>query len=225
MKDEKKEISSILSRASRDDIEEIAAPLKEESRIQIVKDPQKTLVMVKVRESVGRSLFYLGEVLAAECMVLVDGTKGFYVTAGDDFERVLNGAVIDGYLNHNRGNEKERSVIEQIRRLDEKQKAERGWRNAQILKSKVNFNVMGNRNMTKQEEKACGFDFVHDGQRVFRSLMKAMSNPGTIQDIGEQAEKFGEGYAPLTAVGCTLLDNEEIAYVEKTPYFPRNCMI
>ena len=36
--------------------------------------------------------------------------------------------------------------------------------------------------MTKQEEKACGFDFVHDGQRVFRSLMKAMSNPGTIQD-------------------------------------------
>ena len=67
----KKEISSILSRASRDDIEEIAAPLKEESRIQIVKDPQKTLVMVKVRESVGRSLFYLGEVLAAECMVLV----------------------------------------------------------------------------------------------------------------------------------------------------------
>ena len=56
----KKEISSILSRASRDDIEEIAAPLKEESRIQIVKDPQKTLVMVKVRESVGRSLFYLG---------------------------------------------------------------------------------------------------------------------------------------------------------------------
>lgn len=65
----KKEISSILSRASRDDIEEIAAPLKEESRIQIVKDPQKTLVMVKVRESVGRSLFYLGEVLAAECMV------------------------------------------------------------------------------------------------------------------------------------------------------------
>ena len=139
----KKEISSILSRASRDDIEEIAAPLKEESRIQIVKDPQKTLVMVKVRESVGRSLFYLGEVLAAECMVLVDGTKGFYVTAGDDFERVLNGAVIDGYLNHNRGHEKERSVIEQIRRLDEKQKAERGWRNAQILKSKVNFNVMG----------------------------------------------------------------------------------
>ena len=71
--------------------------------------------------------------------------------------------------------------------------------------------------MTKQEEKACGFDFVHDGQRVFRSLMKAMSNPGTIQDIGEQAEKFGEGYAPLTAVGCTLLDNEEIAYVEKNP--------
>lgn len=71
--------------------------------------------------------------------------------------------------------------------------------------------------MTKQEEKACGFDFVHDGQRVFRSLMKAMSNPGTIQDIGEQAEKFGEGYAPLTAVGCTLLDNEEIAYVGKNP--------
>ena len=72
--------------------------------------------------------------------------------------------------------------------------------------------------MTKQEEKACGFDFVHDGQRVFRSLMKAMSNPGTIQDIGEQAEKFGEGYAPLTAVRKSRM-------WKKTPYFPRNCMI
>ena len=39
--------------------------------------------------------------------------------------------------------EKELMIQDLTKQLDEKQKAERGWRNAQILKSKVNFNVMG----------------------------------------------------------------------------------
>ena len=59
------------------------------------------------------------------------------------------------------------------------------------------------------------FDFVHDGQRVFRQMLKAESKPGTVVSIAGQAEKFSERFAPLSAIGCTLLDNEQTMYVEK----------
>lgn len=61
------------------------------------------------------------------------------------------------------------------------------------------------------------FDFVHDGQRIFRQLLHAMANPGQITSIQEESDKFHDVYAPLTAIGCTLLDHEESIYVEKNP--------
>lgn len=61
------------------------------------------------------------------------------------------------------------------------------------------------------------FDFVHDAQTVFRQLLSAMSNPGQIKSIAEEAGKFHHVYAVLTAIGCTMLDNEESMYVEKNP--------
>ena len=48
------------------------------------------------------------------------------------------------------------------------------------------------------------FDFVHDGQKVFRELLSAMANPGQIRKIGEQAGKFKGDYASLLALGCHL---------------------
>lgn len=61
------------------------------------------------------------------------------------------------------------------------------------------------------------FDFVHDGQQVFRELLSAVANPGQIKDIQPQAGKFEGEYGTLLALGCTLLDNEERMYVEKNP--------
>lgn len=59
------------------------------------------------------------------------------------------------------------------------------------------------------------FDFVHDGQRVFRALLEAMANPGRICDIHTEAHHFVGDQCALLAIGCTLLDNEEKMYVEK----------
>ena len=42
----------------------------------IVKEPEKTLAMIKVREPVKQSLFYIGEVIVCEAMVEIDGEKG-----------------------------------------------------------------------------------------------------------------------------------------------------
>ena len=134
------ELSSIMAGASGEELSAIANQIKTDSVVRILKEPQKTLVMVKVRESVKNSLFYLGEVLATECMVTVDGIKGVSVIAGDDFHKAASAAIIDGYLNGNRDNEE---ILRQIEALEEKQKKERETLNRQLRKSKVNFNVMG----------------------------------------------------------------------------------
>ncbi|MCU6732269.1 phosphonate C-P lyase system protein PhnG [Diplocloster agilis] len=137
----KKEITTILARATKEEVVKIAAPVREAYPVQIMKQPQKTLVMVKVRESIQRSLFYLGEVLACECMVMVNGVKGSSILAGDDFDKVLAAAVIDAALN---GQVKESAgILTKLEGLRKAQEKSRAKQNARILKSKVNFQVMG----------------------------------------------------------------------------------
>ena len=51
------------------------------------------------------------------------------------------------------------------------------------------------------------FDLVHDSQRVFRILLKAIANPGTWFDYSEIASKFEDGQLILPLV-LTLCDNE-----------------
>lgn len=136
----KKEVTQILAKASLGDVKKIAEAVKENSEIQIVKQPQKTLVMVKVREPVKQSLFYLGEVLASECMVMVDGVRGASVIAGDDFDKVYECAVIDGCMNKNNDSQ----ILENmLLKLKSEQEIKRAGLNREIRKSKVNFNVMG----------------------------------------------------------------------------------
>lgn len=145
----RREMSAILAGASADEVRAAAAGIMDRYEIQILKQPQKTLVMVKVRESVKKSLFYLGEVLATECMVTVNGAKGASVMAGDNFEKCINAAVIDGFMNTEKmpecgiPEEEREALRSEIKRLGEKQKKDREKLNRQIRKSKVNFNVMG----------------------------------------------------------------------------------
>ncbi len=136
----KRELSAILAKASAEEVAAVAKPIKADEQIQILKEPQKTLVMVKVRESIKNTLFYLGEVLATECMVTVNGVTGMSVVAGDQFDKAMNIAVIDGYLN---GHANSAAVLEQIAALGVSQQQARQHMNRQIRKSKVNFNVMG----------------------------------------------------------------------------------
>lgn len=71
--------------------------------------------------------------------------------------------------------------------------------------------------MVSEMNLAYQFDFVYDGQKIFRELLSAIANPGMIKNISNEVDKFQQAYAPLLAIGCTLLDNEEKMYVEKNP--------
>lgn len=64
-----------------------------------LEQPENGLVMITMRETARRSLFHLGELLATECRVEVDGAIGLGIIAGDDPEAARDLAVIDGAFN------------------------------------------------------------------------------------------------------------------------------
>lgn len=133
----KKELFRVLNRATREEVLSISGSLEEKYQIMEIKPAQKALAMIKVREPVANSLFYMGELLCCECMVEINGHKGFAVLSGDDFEKVTAAAAIDGAL------AEVSRIVKHLEALEIKQREDRKPMNAQIMKSKVNFSVMG----------------------------------------------------------------------------------
>ncbi|RNL21391.1 phosphonate C-P lyase system protein PhnG [Slackia faecicanis] len=73
----------------------IAADIEAAAHVDIVEAPREELVMVKVRESARRSLFYLGEALMTTCRVSVEGVSGKGMVLGSDREAAYALAVVD----------------------------------------------------------------------------------------------------------------------------------
>ena len=96
---EKKRLFQILSRADRRDVIALGKELQQQYAVTIVKKPEKSLTMIRMREPVKQSLFYLGEAIVTEAVVTLEGTAGTAVTMGDDFEKTLYMAVIDAAEN------------------------------------------------------------------------------------------------------------------------------
>lgn len=96
---EKKRLFRILSKADRKDVIHLGEKLQQQYSLTIVKKPEKSLVMIKMREPVKNSLFYLGETIITEAVVQLEDTVGTAVTMGDDFEKALHMAIIDAAEN------------------------------------------------------------------------------------------------------------------------------
>lgn len=137
----KNEMFRILTKSSRNEVIELSENIQRNHDVIIMKEPAKTLVMIKMHEPVANSEFYLGEILACESMVKINGKTGMAVTAGDDFGKVLAMAIIDCAYNAkvpeidwitNKLNDMNKII-------DIKEKKEL----AIHLKTKVNFNNMG----------------------------------------------------------------------------------
>ena len=58
------ECTAILSNADRSEVEAAAKLISDKYDVKIVKSPQKTLTMIKMREPVGGSIFYHGRCAA-----------------------------------------------------------------------------------------------------------------------------------------------------------------
>lgn len=134
---EKRRISRILARAGKEQVKNLADEIKEVYSPVIVKAPEKSLTMIRLREPVQESLFYLGEVMVSEAIVDLDGAKGVAVIMGDDFDKVLDMAVIDAACN--KGVFQRYDILEQLER---EQTLRLEKENALFMQTMVNFHSM-----------------------------------------------------------------------------------
>ena len=134
---DKKRLFKILARATKQEIATLSAQILKDHRPMVIKEPGKTLAMIKMREPVKQSLFYLGEVIVCEAIVELNGTKGVAVTMGDDLEKTLDMAVIDAAINCGIF-----TGIETLLKLEREQNKQIMRENMLHLKTKVNFESM-----------------------------------------------------------------------------------
>ncbi len=134
---EKKRLFRILSRAERSDVIRLGQELQQQYSVTIVKKPEKSLTMIRMREPVKKSLFYLGEAIITEAVVTLEGTVGTAVTMGDDFEKTLYMAVIDAA--ENRGVFACNDLLLEWEQAQQRRIAQE---NAMFQKTKVDFHSM-----------------------------------------------------------------------------------
>jgi len=134
---EKRRLTKILSKADRRDVAVLSADIQKKYRPIIIKEPGKTLAMIKMREPVKQSLFYIGEVIVCEAAVELEGVQGIAVIMGDDAEKTLDMAIIDAAINKGVFN-----GMDTLLELEKEQNNMVMRENAMHLKTMVNFNSM-----------------------------------------------------------------------------------
>ena len=72
---EPRRFSKIIEKCPAERVKELARPIVEQHQVAVIRKPAKTLVMVRMRETVAKAEFYLGELLAAEAMVELEGVR------------------------------------------------------------------------------------------------------------------------------------------------------
>jgi len=134
---EKKQLTRILAKADRREVAALSSSIRETYRPIVTKEPGKTLTMIKMREPVKQSLFYIGEVIVCEAAVELDGTKGVAVVMDDDIEKVLDMAIIDAAVNKGVF-----TGMDTLITLEKVQNDRMMRENAMHLKTMVNFESM-----------------------------------------------------------------------------------
>ncbi|MCM3714400.1 phosphonate C-P lyase system protein PhnG [Alkalihalobacillus oceani] len=132
--------TEILINGSPSLAEEMAETILESYEVKVIQKPEHGLVMMKVRETSKKSLFYPGEVLVTECKVQVEGKVGIGIVTGDKPELARHLAIIDAAYQANVPEtmkwdgllENEEQAIAQAKAAEKQS----------ILKTKVNFETM-----------------------------------------------------------------------------------
>lgn len=136
----RKRRTEILINGSKDIAAAMAKEIVDNYEAVTIEEPNDGLVMVKVKESAKKSLFYIGEVFVTECKVRIYDSLGIGVVTGHDKELAYHLAVIDAAykasLKETEGWED--LLLEEERMIEIEKAAEFN----QILKTKVSFETM-----------------------------------------------------------------------------------
>lgn len=87
----------ILCECALEPLKQLVAALEGSVEIAMLKEPAICMVMIKAEDSVEFQPFYLGEALATECEMLVNGVRGIGICLGDEPVRSYCMAFIDAY--------------------------------------------------------------------------------------------------------------------------------
>lgn len=120
-------------------LQDLSNQVEQQYEVNVVKSPEKSLVMMKSRDAVSQKPFYIGEVLVTECTVSIGDVYGFGILMGEDAERAYQLAVVDSAINA------KLSICDQWNSLlmeeEEKMKQRNRKEMAQVIRTKVNFDT------------------------------------------------------------------------------------
>ena len=134
---DKRRLTKVLVRADGGEVSAIAAGVRSAYSPVIVKEPGKTLTMIKLRDPVKQGVFYIGEVIVCEAAVEIDGVRGLSVIMGDDEEKALDMAIIDAAVNMGVFDD-----FEKLAELERKQNKREMQEHAMNLRTMVNFDSL-----------------------------------------------------------------------------------
>jgi len=119
---------------------QLARQISDQYQVVDIELPAHGLVMMKMRETARRSLFYLGEVLVTESKVQIGETVGLGILAGDDKLAARELAVIDAaFRGRLPGVERWSNLLrEEEQRLDASQERYE----SKLLETRVSFETM-----------------------------------------------------------------------------------
>jgi alpha-D-ribose 1-methylphosphonate 5-triphosphate synthase subunit PhnG len=134
---EKKRLTKILAKTDRAVIAALSARIIKVHPIVVIKEPAKTLAMIKMRDPVKQGMFYIGEIIVCEAVVEIGGVKGMAVNMGVDMDKTLNMAIIDAAINKGVFDD-----MDELLSLEKNQEEILRRENAMHLKTMVNFTSM-----------------------------------------------------------------------------------
>jgi alpha-D-ribose 1-methylphosphonate 5-triphosphate synthase subunit PhnG len=111
----------------------------------ILKGPEKTMILIQIREPVRQGRFYLGEALAAHCIVELDGVRGAAVQLGDDLRRAEASAILDAA--HTGGFAGFSRIEGELLRLDGERRRGLAQEAGLVKETRVDFHVLEDRDL------------------------------------------------------------------------------
>ena len=138
-------LSRISASTDTDLLQFLADKAASGMEVTLLKEPEKTMVLLQIKEPVRQSRFYLGELLTAHCIVEIGGVRGAAVLMGDDLDKVRAAAVLDAAHS---GDFPGFALVEpELLRLEEKRRAEEARKAAAVRKTQVSFQSLEDREL------------------------------------------------------------------------------
>ena len=136
----RKKRTEIMAKCEAKELKELSRLVEEHHNVKVLEKPNSGLVMVKMRESAQKHLFYLGEVLVTECKVTIGDVIGLGIIQGVHLKKAYFMAVVDAAYSADVPEVKK--LDKMLYALDEKVKERTAKETARILKTKVDFETL-----------------------------------------------------------------------------------